>query len=106
MAATNGKKKSARTQTRAKMDERRNRGRGRAKPVSPKPAEPAAPPSNISRPARPSALDSMPFMKAAVLPDEQSLNRFMDSVPKEMKAGGKVKKDRRDGIAQRGRTRA
>ena len=83
-----------------------------AKPVSTKPAEPAAPPSNISRPARPSAargpmaLDSMPFMKAAVLPDEQSLNRFMDSAPKEMKAGGKVKKDRRDGIALRGKTRA
>ena len=37
MAATNGKKKGARTQTRAKMDERRNRGR--AKPVSPKPAK-------------------------------------------------------------------
>ena len=93
MAATNGKKKGARTQTRAKMDERRNRGR--AKPVSPKPAK-----------EKKSALDSMPFMKAAVLPDEQRLNRFMDSVPKEMKAGGKVKKDRRDGIAQRGRTRA
>ena len=79
------------------MEEPAGALRTRAKPASPKRAEPAA---------RPPALDSMPFMKAAVLPDEQSLNRFMDSVPKEMKAGGKVKKDRRDGIAQRGRTRA
>ena len=95
MPATNDKKKTSgvRTQTRAKMDERRNRGR--AKPVSPKPAK-----------KKKSALGSMPFVKSSVLDDERSFNRFMDSVPKEMKVGGKVTKKRRDGIAQRGKTRA
>ena len=69
--------------TRAAVDKRRVERKGSYKtrmddpaPI-PIPAEPAARPSNI-RPAR----------------------------PQEMKAGGKVKKDRRDGIALRGKTRA
>ena len=71
--------------TRAAVDKRRVERKGSYKtrmddpaPIPiPKPAEPAARPSNI-RPAR----------------------------PQEMKKGGKVKKDRRDGIALRGKTRA
>ena len=47
---------------------------------TPSPAEPASNPSNIERPTKPGN--------------------------QKMKAGGKVKKDRRDGIAQRGLTRA
>ena len=47
---------------------------------TPSPAEPASNPSNIERPTKPSK--------------------------QKLKAGGKVKKDRRDGIAQRGLTRA
>jgi hypothetical protein len=70
--------------TRAAVDKRRVEREGSYKTRMDDPA-----------PIKPS---SMPEPSPATLPS--NIRRV------EMKAGGKVKKDRRDGIAQRGRTRA